>query len=180
MITDRRAAGGTDALISLIQRRMTEGIEALQIREKDLEARELFELVRAVMALPNPHGARVIVNGRLDVALAAGAHGVHLPAGSPAPSSFRAVTPKGFAIGVSCHTLEEVRVSRDADYLMLAPVFAPLSKPREAPPLGVEGLREAARISKVPVVALGGITEGRIQQCLEAGASGVAGISLFL
>jgi len=172
-ITDRNLRG--------VERSLAEGVDWVQVRDKELLARDLLDLVRRVLALPNPAGTKILVNTRMDVALAAGAAGLHLPAGSIPPSRWRSIAPPGFLIGVSCHTVDEVRAAEaeGADYVLFGPVFAPLSKASDLPPRGLSGLAEAARVVKIPVLALGGITRQNAEECVLAGAAGIAAISLF-
>lgn len=180
-ITDRRTLPANCGLLDVIARNLAAGIEWIQIREKDLCARDLLDLTQRVVDLPNPAGTKILVNTRVDVALAAGAAGAHLPAGSPAPRQWRPHTPPGFLIGVSCHTLDEVRAAEaeGADYVIFGPVFAPRSKVSDLEPRGIEGLAQAARAVRIPLLALGGITAANMQDCIQAGAAGVAAISLY-
>lgn len=179
-ITDRHTLRGETVLDS-IARNFRAGPDWIQIREKDLSARDLFNLVEAALALPNPRGVKVLVSTLADVALAAGGGGLHLPSGSPAPRRFRALAPPGFSIGVSCHSVAEVAAAEaaGAEYAIFGPVFAPLSKSSDLPPRGLEGLRQAAAAARIPVLALGGITSANATSCIQAGAAGIAGISLF-
>lgn len=180
-ITDRRQLPSHGALLEAIARNLAAGIDWIQIREKDLSARDLFGLVQCARALPNPAATKILVNTRVDVALAAGAAGAHLPSGSPPPGRWRPITPPDFLIGVSCHTLDEARAAEraGADYILFGPVFTPRSKPADLPPRGLDRLAEAARAVRIPVLALGGVTNQNASQCTSAGAAGVAAISLF-
>jgi thiamine-phosphate pyrophosphorylase len=118
----------------------------------------------------------VVVNDRADVALAAGAHGVHLRSRPIRPREWRRILPAGFLIGVSCHTIDDIRKADGADYVYFSPIF---ESPGHGAPAGLEALRDAVRSAGVPVIALGGITWQTAGLCIEAGAAGIAGIRLF-
>lgn len=155
------------------------GVEAIQIREKDLDDGAVYGLAReARAALPLP--AVVLVNGRLDIALAAGADGAHLPADGVPVAALRRRFGPGVILGVSTHAVAEVeRAFRDgADYVTFGPVWPTPSKERYGPPLGVAELARAAAVG-IPVYALGGVMLSRFEEAAAAGARGVAGIRLF-
>ena len=153
-----------------------DGVEMIQIRAKQLSARDLVNLVRRAAAIP---GTRILVNTRTDIALACGAQGVHLPAGSIAPSTIRRIAPAGFLIGVSCHTVDELRAAENdgADFAVYGPVFASVTK--SVVPIGLDALGNVCTSVQLPVYALGGVTPANAPLCIDAGAAGVAGISLF-
>jgi thiamine-phosphate pyrophosphorylase len=174
-ITDRHAAGGIEPLLRFIARALSDGVDYIQLREKDLSARELLSLTRRALALPNPAGAKFLVNSRADIALAAGAHGVHLPAFSIAPYDLRRIG-QDLLIAVSTHSIDELQRAQNegADFAVFGPVFS-----RKPEPVGIEALRAAARAVPLPVFALGGVTLDNTTECMAAGAAGIAGISLF-
>lgn len=178
-ITDRHQLSGD--LPAAIGAACHAGVDWIQIREKDLGARELADLTRQAVTFAEQGGTRILVNSRADVALAAGAAGVHLPSDAPAVSAVRRVTVEGFLLGVSCHSLEEVsRAEQDgADFAVFGPVFDTASKRPYGPPRGVRSLQEACRAARIPVLALGGVTLANAAACLDSGAAGIAGIGLF-
>jgi thiamine-phosphate pyrophosphorylase len=179
-ITDRRQLRGK-TLLPNIRRVINRGVDFVQIREKDLSDRQLFDLTRRVIALAPSTRCRVLVNGRADIALAAGAHGVHLPSQGLRLADLKSWLPPGFLAGVSIHSIREGRLaaSQGADYVLLGPVFPTPSKAGYGPPLGLEYLRRARESLPLPVLALGGIRPDNIASVLSIGVAGVAGISLF-
>lgn len=180
-ITDRHAVGGADALVSLTARLLAcGGADFVQIREKDLPARALYDLVARIVALANPHRARILVNTRVDIAITANAAGVHLPGGSIPPSRWRVMTPPGFLVSASCHSLDEVSAAEQegADMVLFSPIFPGGSKQTQHPK-GLEQLAKAAACVRIPVLALGGVNWNNASLCINAGAAGIAGISMF-
>jgi thiamine-phosphate pyrophosphorylase len=175
-ITDRKAPGG-----ERIAENLAHGVDMIQIREKDLPARALAHFVQRALRIPNPHGTKILVNERTDIALATGAHGVHLPADSIPPDRIRNSVPADFLIGVSTHSLEEAETAErsSADFVVFGPVFAPLSKMEHLPPRGLDELARVCARIQIPVFALGGITLENAPLCEQAGAAGIAGITLF-
>ena len=174
-ITDRHAAGGMEQLLAAVEKNIRAGVDYLQIREKDLPVRELAELVREVVALAEGLKTAVLVNDRLDVAMACGAAGVHLRSDSVSAAQLREVLPPNFVISVSCHTLQELEQAAGADFALFGPVFPTV----KGPGLGLPALAHACKVSTVPVFALGGITFDCEEECIDAGAAGIAGIRLF-
>ena len=172
-ITDRKSVGGFQPLLDVIRDQMHLGVDLIQIREKDVPGRALFEFTLAVLEVRQteihaPVPTKVIVNQRADVALAAGADGVHLPSDSP-----RETLPKLLVVR-SCHTLEDIR-NTGADFVTFGPVF---QSPGKGTPTGLQALRAACELGK-SVFALGGVTWDNAAACLDAGAVGIAGIRLF-
>jgi thiamine-phosphate pyrophosphorylase len=174
-ISDRRSLPDQN-LESWLASLARAGVDAVQIREKDLDDRSLWELVRTARALLPPE-TRLLVNGRLDLALSAGADGVHLPSDGVPVAALRRRFGPGVLIGVSAHRVEEVARAREegADYATFSPVW---ETPGKGPAAGVQELARAAATG-LPVLALGGVTIERFGEVAAAGAAGVAAIRLF-
>lgn len=178
-ITDRKQHSGD--LADMIEGVAAAGVDWIQIREKDLPDRELLALVSEAITRTRESNVRILVNGRTDVALATGAHGVHLPSDGISAAAVRSIAPAGFLVGVSCHRVTEIeRAEREgADFVVFGPVFDTASKHQYGPPAGLAELERASRSVRFPVLALGGVTVENASACLRAGASGIAGISIF-
>jgi thiamine-phosphate pyrophosphorylase len=170
------------ALLRLIERAAEARVALVQIREKALTARVLFELASRAASLTRGSETRVLVNDRADIARASGCDGVHLSTRSLEASVVRRAFGEDFFIGVSAHTRDEASAAREggADFAVFGPVFDTPSKRDYGPPVGLEALKETARaLSPFPLVALGGVSEVNAGDCLDAGAEGVAAIRLF-
>lgn len=186
-VTDRKALGAPDEDVSVIEKirgAVAAGVDWVQLREKDMQGRELLALARVAVALRGT--TRILLNDRLDVALAAGASGIHLGAESiPARDVIgwcrAGNAPAGFLVGVSCHSLADARHAEaaGADYLFFGPVFETPSKRSFGSPQGGERLAVTCRSVRLPVIAIGGINRGNALDCLRMGAAGIAAIRLF-
>jgi thiamine-phosphate pyrophosphorylase len=189
LVTDRRrlvAAGAApgvarECLAAQVRRAVDAGVDLIQVRERDLEAGELAALVGELVAITTATPTRIVVNDRVDVALACGADGVHLRGDSIPVGRARQLVPTGFLIGRSVHGVAEAIAAGDADYLIAGTVFPSASKTGASTPLlGVEGLRAIAAAVNRPVLAIGGISGERIADAAAAGAAGFAAIGLFM
>jgi thiamine-phosphate pyrophosphorylase len=185
LITDGQRARGSrkhdDELVQLVRHAAAAGVNLVQIRERGLEDRRQLMLTRSIADAVKGTAARVVVNDRVDIALAAGADGVHLRADSPPAQAVRAMVPAEFLIGRSVHgEAEAIEAARTGvDYLILGTIFPTASKPAGAAWLGLEPLTRAARAVTVPILAIGGITADRVESLAAAGAAGFAAIGLF-
>jgi len=181
MITDRRRFPAEDALVQRVAAVAAAGVTLVQVREQDMEARDLSRLVaRCVTAVRNTR-TRILVNDRLDVALTSGAHGVHLRGDSIRASRARALAPIGFVIGRSVHTVDEAITAHaegGVDYLLFGAVFATASKPGQ-PPAGVQALADVVRATPLPVLAVGGVSSATAPQLAGTGCAGFAAIGWF-
>lgn len=178
LVTDRRACGGRD-LAGVVAAACDAGLPAVQLREKDLSGRALHALAERLRAVTARTGTLLLVNGRVDVAIAVGADGVHLGAGALTAADARALLPAGALVGVSTHASDELAAS-DADYAVFGPVWDTPSKRAFGAPQGVDRLRAAVAAARVPVLAIGGVDAGNAAAARAAGAHGVAVIRAIL
>jgi thiamine-phosphate diphosphorylase len=183
MISDRRRLPGDqqEALVVRVAAAARAGVHLIQVRERDLDARAMTALVQRCMAAVTGTRARVLVNDRLDVALAAGAHGVHLPTDSLPAARARSIAPPGFLIGRSVHSRDDAMRAQNGeglDYLLFGTVFSTASKPG-ATLAGVAGLADVAACTRLPILAVGGMSVSTVRALRDTGAAGFAAIGLF-
>jgi thiamine-phosphate pyrophosphorylase len=181
LVTDRHQTRQR-SLPAVLEEAVAGGIAAVHLRERDLSTRDLAILARDIHTCTRRHGARLIINDRIDLALALDLDGVHLRADSlPATVARRLLGPHRL-IGVSTHSLADVRRANEegADYVVFGPIFDTPSKRAFGPPLGLDALAEACEASRLPVLAIGGITHERIEPVRRSGAAGAAVIGAIL
>lgn len=181
-VRGRAGSAERTALLEHLTAAARGGVDLIQVRERQFSDRDLISFVRALAAQASPYGARVVVNDRTDIALAAGAAGVHLKSHAPPAPDIRSIVPDGFLIGRSVHSEMEaaaVAAAGGCDYLLFGTVYPSASKPADHPVAGLEALAAVCRRVALPVLAIGGITVERAPAVAAAGAAGIAAISLF-
>ena len=181
LVTDRALARGRP-LADVVRAAVGGGVTCVQLREKEASAREFAAAARELVALLRPLGVPLIVNDRIDVALAAGADGVHVGQQDLSVADARRLGPPGWIVGVSAESVADAaRAERDgADYVGASPIFATPTKADHAPPLGLAGLRALRAATKLPLVAIGGLHAGNARETIRAGADGLAVVSAIV
>jgi thiamine-phosphate pyrophosphorylase len=181
LVTDRRQTASRD-LVEVLGQILDAGVRAIQLREKDLDTTDVYRLGERLLPMVRERGAALIVNDRVDVAMALGADGVHLTRKSLPPKEARALVGTDMLVGVSCHGLADVEeaVAGRVDFVVLGPIYATPSKAPYGPPLGLGVLRQARAVCPLPILAIGGINAQRVPAVVGAGADGVAAISAVL
>jgi thiamine-phosphate pyrophosphorylase len=181
LVTDRHQTGGRD-LVSVVGECLAAGLPALHLREKDLPVPELLVLGRSLRRLTDETGATLVINDRVDVALAIGAGAVQRTHASLPVADIRAVADKRLRVGASVHSLQEAEeaAADGADWVVFGPIYDTPSKRPYGAPQGLDALARVARAVSVPVIAIGGISPPRVGEVRAAGAAGVAVISAIL
>lgn len=190
LITDRKLFEGGRAMLSAVEDALQAGVKAVQLREKDLTAREILSIAHEMRELTAKYNARLFINDRVDIALCVNADGVHLRQNSiPVDGVKKAVqesrimyNASRFLIGVSTHTIDEALNAEkdDADFITFGPVYETPSKMKYGKPVGLEALKETVKKVSIPIFAIGGIKVENIDVVVKTGASGVALISGIL
>jgi len=181
LVTDRTQTGGRD-LLGVVDRALAGGVRGVQLREKDLATLDLYRLAEKLLARTRAAGAALLINDRVDVALALDADGVHLTRRSLPPAEARTLLGPSKLVGISCHSLPDLleAVAGGVDFVVLGPIFETPSKRPYGPPLGSGALREARALTTLPLVAIGGITPAQVPEVAAAGADGVAVVSAVM
>ena len=178
-ITDRHRCAPTP-LVDVVSELLDAGVNAIQLREKDLNETELIKLAQPIAKLCHNYEAKLFINTHTRVACDVGAAGIHLPANSEFVGSVKETEAgDNFYIGCSVHSLDAARKreAEGADFLTYSPIYSTASKPGYGPAVGIASLAAVVEGVKLPVFALGGITPDRVSECLDAGAFGVAVMS---
>ena len=175
-VTDRKQTAGRP-LVDVVHAALDGGIRGIQLREKDLDGRALYALAERLRVLTRRYDARLLVNDRIDVALAVEADGVHLGHDSFPVETARSLLGPARLIGASTHSEAEIDAAQAADFIVFGPVYATPSKAAYGAPQGLNKLQRAVVQSTVPVLAIGGITAARVPEIIETGAQGIALIS---
>jgi thiamine-phosphate pyrophosphorylase len=181
LVTDPSAGRGLVARTGAALRDLPPGVAAVQLRARGATGKELLELARALRPVVSEAGQFLLVNDRVDVMLSAGADGVHLPSAGIPPGEARRLVGNGRLVGVSCHSAADVDRARKggADFATFGPLFDTPSKRGYGEPVGLDRLREVARLG-LPLVGLGGVDVENARRVVEAGASGLAAIRAWL
>jgi thiamine-phosphate pyrophosphorylase len=181
VVTDRQLTGGRPLRV-VVEAALRGGARAFQLREKDLSPRELYPLALEMRQLTQTYRARLLINDRIDVALAVDADGVHLTTTSLPASVARQVLGPERLIGVSTHTRAEAQAAADegADFLVFGPIFFTPSKAPYGEPVGLDALRAARAAVQLPILAIGGVNQTNLDHVLAAGADGIAVISAII
>lgn len=181
LITDRHQSGGL-RLIDIVEEALKGGVRAVQLREKDLSSRELYELAYDMRKLTAQYSARLIINDRVDIALAVDADGVHLATTSMPIHRVRKLLGNSKLIGLSCHNQVNAIMAQEngADFITFGPVYYTPSKANYGKPVGVELLDTVTHLLDIPVFALGGIKRDNIHEVIAAEAAGIALVSAII
>jgi thiamine-phosphate pyrophosphorylase len=181
LVTDRGLARGRSNS-AIVAAAVRGGVTCVQLREKTCSTREFIEEAARLKALLKPNGVPLIINDRLDVALAVGANGVHLGQSDMPLAAARSLVGSTMVIGISAESVEDAVAAQagGADYLGVSPIFATPTKPDTAAPLGMAGLQAIRRAVNLPLVAIGGLNHRNAAQAIRAGADGVAVVSAIV
>ena len=177
LITDYMRVGKS-RFLGALEEALQSGVRAIQLREKNMHPKDLLALALEVNSMTQRYNAKLLVNDRADIAIMAGADGVHLTEASVKVSDVKNKFPN-LIVGVSTHSIEGARLAdrQGADFITFSPIYETPSKSNYGPPQGLAPLRQVTQSVHLPVLALGGITLNRVPECLEHGAFGVSVIS---